>query len=116
MIRARRGVALLEVLVALTMVAVVGAATIGHYGAAVAAVRHVEEEERLIDEAQRILVQAVLLDRRDLDRRMGAYQEGRIVRSIDRPARGLYRVAVSSSGRTGRPLLVTVVYRRGNDR
>ena len=50
-------------------------------------------------------------DRADLDRRLGKHEIGEFVSDIQRPERGLYRIAVSESSAPERTLLVTVVYR-----
>lgn len=109
--RARRGLALLEVLLG---IALLGSAGLG----VVLALRHASvaeaaagEEERRLGAADRVLAAMTLLRRRELDQRIGARRVGRFVVLVERPEPMLYRIALRDSSAPGRELLTTVVYR-----
>jgi len=108
-----RGVALLEVLIALAILA----------GAAVAVVSLLAEmsdhewraevtEARLADE-ERLLTALTLLARDDLDRRLGQRTVGPYLVEVQRPDRALYRLTVGTASDGSRPELATLVYRPG---
>lgn len=112
----RRGIALLEALVAMTIVSLAGMATIGRLAAATSAVRFADQEEQRFEAAQQVLIESSLFSRSDLDKRIGSFRVEGFVRSITRPQRALYRVAVTEIDGAERALLVTVLFRPGGDR
>jgi hypothetical protein len=67
--------------------------------------------EATMDAADRVLAALTLLGRDDLDRRLGRHEVGEFLADIQRPERGLYRIALAESSAPERTLLVTVVYR-----
>ena len=109
-----RGVVLLEVMVALAILASSGAALIALLGQALRDELGLRERERSLRVAERVLTAAVLLTRIDLDRRIGRHQVGEIILEVQRPQSTLYRIAVSETRAPEIETLVTVVYRPGS--
>jgi type II secretory pathway pseudopilin PulG len=109
--RAERGVALLEVLAALTIVSAAGLGVVGVVSASARAARELGSRERSAAAADRLLAAYALLTRRDLDLRLGTRSVGAFLVSIERPERSLYRIAVAEPRAPAVDLLVTVVYR-----
>lgn len=108
----RRGIALLEVLAAFTLLAIAGLTlTAVLRDAANAAVR-AEQAEREMREASRVLAAMTLLRREDLVRRIGIHRIGNLAVAVARPRPGIYRIAVSDTLWPGGELLVTLVHRR----
>ena len=116
MVGNERGAVLLEVLAAVAIIAFAGVAFVelvgmGAYGAATARLREREGADQ-----ERLLAAWSLLSRRDLDQRLGRRGVGSYLVEVQRPERGLYRIAV---GRLETPEvedLVTVVWRPGDER
>jgi hypothetical protein len=107
--RSRDGVALLEILAAIVILAIAGLALVEMVStAARAEVRAAQQERRLAD-AERLLAAHALLTRVDLDRRLGRRAIGPYLVEIQRPEAGLYRIAVSERDASQREELVTVV-------
>ena len=106
-----RGVALLEVLVALAILGGAGAALVASLAAGMRARHDISERETEIRTADRILTATSLLSRPDLDRRLGRHPAGEMLVEIQRPNPVLYRLSVSQSSRPKLDLLATVVYR-----
>lgn len=106
-----RGVALLEVLVA---VAILGTAAVGFVSLIAAGtqatIAGAGRERRLADE-ERLLAAYTLLGRQDLDRRIGRHAVGPYVVEVQRPERTLYRIAIADQQSPQVEDLVTVVYR-----
>lgn len=108
----QRGVALLEVLAAFTLLAIAGLTlTAVLHDAASAAIR-AEAAERDMRDANRILTATTLLRREDLVRRIGVHRIGNLTVAVTRPRPAIYRIAVSDTGWSGEELLVTLVHRR----
>jgi type II secretory pathway pseudopilin PulG len=108
--RARSGVILLEVLVALAVLGTAGAALAAM---SVAANDAVSRAQRLDDDVRRAsaLLEAVALwPREDLDRHLGARPQGEWTLEVQRPAPTLYTLSIADSG-DGRALLRTALYR-----
>ncbi|HZH42407.1 MAG TPA: hypothetical protein VFD85_15440 [Gemmatimonadales bacterium] len=106
-----RGVVLLEVLVAIAILGAAGLSLVslvqeGLIGAGRAAAR----ERELVAE-ERVLGAFTLLNREDLDVRLGHHPVGEFVVDVERPERTLYRVALSRATAPDVEDLVTVVYR-----
>lgn len=106
----RTGAALLEVLVAMLLVAVVGLGSIGAAREATSIVgmsSRVETEHRA---ASDFLDAVSLWTRAELDQRLGARPQGPWTLEIQRVAPHLYQVALLDSA--GAPLLTTALFRR----
>lgn len=107
---ARRGAALLEVLVALAILAIAGVTLLTAMGENLRALEQSQAGERDIASASAFLNAVALWPREDLDRRLGWREQGRWRLRIDRPEPELYAVTLADS--TGmRMLLTTVLYR-----
>ena len=108
--RARQGAVLLEAIVALTILAIVGAAVTA---LAIDSARAVERARAADVEAQRAsaLLDAVALwSREDLDRHLGARGEGQWRMVVERPLPTLYTVTLADSS-GDRVLLRTTLFR-----
>lgn len=108
-----RGLSLLEVLAA---VAILGTATLAMTGLVrgqlVASAGLIAREAELADE-QRLLAAHSLLQRSELDLRLGGTDIGLYRVTVSRPSRRLYRIAVSRLAAPDHEDLVTVVRRDG---
>jgi hypothetical protein len=109
---AERGVALLEAVVALTIVGVSGIAAVLAVQQGLDGERRAVAEERLYDGASRVLAGVAVLESRELTRHIGDHADGPFVIRVQRPAPELFRLAVMDSGTLQTELLVTVVHRR----
>ncbi len=107
----RRGVALLEVLMALALLGSAGLALVALVQGGLADVHRAVAEEASLGTASRVLTALTLLTREELDQRLGQRRIGEFAIDLQRPERGLYRIAVARWEAPGLPLLVTVVYR-----
>ncbi|HEU5260774.1 MAG TPA: hypothetical protein VFU41_05025 [Gemmatimonadales bacterium] len=94
MSRPDRGVALLEVLVALAILAGAGMALVGLVGAGLRAEREARERERILAAEERLLTALTLLRGEELDRRIGRHLLGEFIVDVERPQRTLYRLAL----------------------
>jgi type II secretory pathway component PulJ len=110
--RRDRGVALLEVLVALVILATAGIGLIELVGAGLRAERDARTRERLLATEERLLGALTLLRREELEQRIGRREIGEFIVDIQRPERTLYRIAVIQRESPQVEDLVTVVYRR----
>ncbi len=111
MSRRERGVALLEVLVALAILSTTGLALVGATIQAMTAEREAERAEVAAMAADRLLTAMTLLGRADLVRRIGRHRVGEFVVEVQRPRPGLYRIAIGDSIPPYSERLVTVVFR-----
>jgi type II secretory pathway component PulJ len=109
--RGERGVVLLEVLVALTLLVVGGVSVVSFLSASLRSEMALAEREATLMEADRVLAGLALLSRTDLDRRLGRHPVGRFVAEVRRPEPSLYRLALRESDTAAVELLVTVVHR-----
>ena len=109
--RSERGVVLLEVLVALVVLATVGIALAELAGAGLRGERDAREREMRLAAEERVLAALTLLTRSELDQRIGRRQIGEFVTDIQRPEPTLYRIAVLERRSPQVEDLVTVVYR-----
>lgn len=107
----RRGVALLEALVAVAILGTAGLAIVTLESAALAAERDARGRERTLATEERVLAALTLLKREDLDRRLGRHSVGEFLVEIERPERMLYRIAIGPGDAAQVEDLVTVVYR-----
>lgn len=110
--RNSRGVALLEVLVALVILATAAIGLIELVGAGIRAERDAREREATLATEERLLAALTLLRRHELDQRIGRRLIGGFVVDIQRPERTLYRIALLQERSPHVEDLVTVVYRR----
>jgi hypothetical protein len=109
--RGERGVALLEALVALSVLATAGIGLVALARAAVDGELRSAATERTLGAADRVLTATTLLRRPELDQRLGEHQVGDFLVRIQRPGPTLFRLAISEASTPSVELLVTVVYR-----
>lgn len=106
-----RGVALLEVLVAVLILTVAGLSLAELVGAGTRAIGTARQREGELADEERLLTAYTLLTRSDLDRRLGDRTVGPYVTDVQRPEATLYRIALRRSNAPDLEDLVTVVYR-----
>lgn len=106
-----RGVVLLEVLVALVVLATAGIALVETVGAGLRAERDARQREKVLGQEERLLSAHTLLNRSELDQRIGRREIGEFIVDVQRPERTLYRIAVIQEQSPQVEDLVTVVYR-----
>jgi len=111
-VRNRHGVVLLEVLVALIILATAGIALVEVVAAGLRAERDAHERETLLAAEERVLAALTLLSRPELDQRIGRRHIGEFIADIQRPEPTLYRIALLQKESPHVEDLVTVVYRR----
>lgn len=109
--RGDRGVALLEVLVALVILTTAALSLVELVDAGTRAVAEARVRERETADEERLLNAFTLLDRTDLDRRIGRRAIGPYVADVQRPEGALYRIALARQAAPEVEDLVTVVYR-----
>ena len=109
--RGERGLALLEVLVAVVILGVAGLALVELVSGGTRAVAVARAREAELANEDRLLTAYSLLTRADLDRRLGRHEVGDYVVEIQRPELTLYRVSLGRRAASGVEDLVTVVYR-----
>ena len=102
---------LLEVLVALVILATAGVALLGLVGAGMRGEQDARERERTLAAEERLLAASTLLKRGELDQRIGRHPVGEFLVDVERPERTLYRIAVLQARSPQAEDLVTVVYR-----
>jgi hypothetical protein len=106
---------LLEVLVAVVILGVAGLALVELVGAGTRAEQKARVRERELADEERLLAAWTLLRREELDQRIGERSVGPYVVRVQRPERGLYRMAIERRDAPGVEDLVTVVYREVRD-
>ena len=111
MIRNERGVALLEVLIALAILSIGGLATVALVDSAVRAQSDMAKRENSVATASRVMAALSLLKANELTQRIGDHQLGEFTVHVSRPQQALYRIALSEATVPGQEVLVTVVYR-----
>lgn len=109
--RREAGVVLLEVLVAVVILATAGTALVELVGAGLRNERGARERERTLAAEDRVLGAMTLLRRDDLDRRLGPHEVGEFMVDVERPERSLYRIAIAQVTAPDVEDLVTVVNR-----
>ncbi len=107
----RRGVAVLEAIVAITILAVVGTSVSSLVLQASEGMVRQRAREALIRSADAALTAHALLDRRDLDLRLGTRSIGALEAYVSRPEPDLYRVSIVDSAARTRELLATLLFR-----
>ena len=105
------GAVLLEVIVALALLATAGLAAVSMAVEAAGAVSRAATAEVEMRQAARLMDAVSLWPREDLDRRMGDRRQGPFILRIARPSGELYTAALADSA-TGRVLLATSLFRR----
>jgi type II secretory pathway pseudopilin PulG len=105
-----QGVALLEVLVALTLLASAGVAAVALASESGAAIARARARDESVREASAFFDAVALWTRGDLDRRLGERPQGPWRLRIDRPTATLYVLVLSDSG-SGAEVLRTALYR-----
>lgn len=103
------GAALLEVIVAVAILATAGIAAVGMASESARAVERARDADRRVREASAFLDAASLWTRADLDRRLGERPQGPWRLRIDRPDAELYTLTLVDSA--GAELLRTAVFR-----
>lgn len=114
--RNERGVALLEVLIAVVVLATAGVALVELVGAGLRGEHEAQEREQTLAAEERVLAAMTLLNRTELDQRIGRRLVGEFIVDVQRPERTLYRIAVLQQQSAHVEDLVTVVYRRSEER
>lgn len=109
--RGERGMVLLEVLVALVILATAGASLVTLVADAIHAVEGARLREARYHDAAALMSRLALRDRKGLDIRLGRRVDGGLVTDVQRPRPGLYRLAVSDTIAPDAELLVTIVHR-----
>lgn len=106
-----RGVVLLEVMVAIVILATAGIALTETVGGGLRAERDARERESTLGSEERLLAALTLLNRHELDQRIGRRRIGEFIVDIQRPERTLFRIALIQEQSAQVEDLVTVVYR-----
>ncbi len=109
--RGDRGIALLEAMVALAILAASGASLIAVVASGLRSEQEMRRRETTMWAAERVMAASTLLTRADLDLRIGRHDVGEFIVTIQRPEPTLYRIALSERVQPEQELLVTVVYR-----
>lgn len=110
----RRGVVLLEALVALAVLGMVGGAAALSVSESMRAVAHVHDTEAHLRDTARFLTAVSLWPRADLDRHLGTSRQGPWRLRIDRPSTTLYEVKLIDAA-TESVLLRTTLFRPDTD-
>lgn len=109
--RDERGVALLEVLVALAILATVGVGLVELVSAGLRGEHEARAREATLATEERLLAAHSLLRRHELDQRIGRRIIGEFIVDVQRAEPTLYRIAVLQQSSSQVEDLVTVVYR-----
>ena len=109
--RDRRGVVLLEVLIALAILALAGLSLASVVREQSQAIAELADRREILLRADQAMARLALRGRPGLDLRLGRRLEGRFLVDVERPRRDLYRLALADSAAPAADLLVTVVYR-----
>lgn len=110
-VRRRSGVVLLEVLVALVLIATAGAAILALEIQTESAVHRARDAERRLDRAHAFFQAATLWSAAEFDLRLGTRAQGPYRLTIQRPSSTVYLLALADSATPDRPMLETAVYR-----
>lgn len=106
-----RGVALLEVLMALAILSVAGGALASATAAGLRATALAAEREHASVQRETVLTGLTLLTKEELDARTGERPLGVFQVRIERPRPGLYRLEVTGPAPADAGSLATLVYR-----
>jgi hypothetical protein len=110
-LRNERGVVLLEVLVAVVVLGTAGIGLVELVGSGLRAERDGRRREITLATEERLLAAMTLLNRGELDQRIGRRHIGEFIVDVQRPERPLYRIALLQEQSPQVEDLVTVVYR-----
>jgi prepilin-type N-terminal cleavage/methylation domain-containing protein len=113
--RIERGVALLEVVIALAILGIAGLSAVGALLQASDQIEHIAAVERRIEDQSRLLSAIGLLTRDDLLRQLGRRTAGQYTVRTQRLSDALFQVTVAD-GPDMTPTLATVFYRPGETR
>jgi hypothetical protein len=105
------GAVLIEVLVALVILAAAGVSTLGYLATFLDAQVRLETREAELWRADRLLTATTLLARPELDLRLGARDVGEFWVWVGRPEPDLYRISVTRAATPEEEFLVTVLFR-----
>lgn len=111
--RSERGVVLLEVLVAVVVLATAGIGLVELVGSGLRTERDARLREGTLATEERLLSALTLLNRSELNQRIGRRQIGEFIVDVQRPERTLYRIALLQEPSPVEDL-VTVIYRAEN--
>jgi type II secretory pathway component PulJ len=109
--RNERGVVLLEVLVAVVILATAGIGLVELVGSGLRAEHDARRRETTLATEERLLSALTLLNRTELGQRIGRRQIGEFIVDVQRPEQTLYRIALLQEQSPQMEDLVTVVYR-----
>jgi len=109
--RNKRGVVLLEVLVAVVILATAGIGLVELVASGLRAERDARLREGTLATEERLLSALVLLNRKEFDQRIGRRRIGEFIVDVQRPGRTLYRIALLQEQSPQVEDLVTVIYR-----
>ena len=109
--RSRRGVVLLEVIVALAITGLAGAAAVRLVAASLRDEAAMRERELRLRHAEQLLFAYTMANRDQLDQRIGERTTRGFIVEVQRPVRELYRISVREPRPADAELLATVVYR-----
>jgi hypothetical protein len=109
--RGNRGIVLLEVLVALAVLATAGLSIAGLVSTGLRSEVDAVARERALRSEEQVLTGLTLLPRAELDRRLGRERAGAVVATIERPELTLYRIAIADTIAPEIEALVTIVYK-----
>ena len=105
------GAVLLEVIVAMVLLASAGLAAVSMAAEAAGAVSRARQAEVRTEQGSRFMDAVSLWTRADLDRRLGDRRQGPFILRLERPDPELYTAALADSA-TGHVLLSTSLFRR----
>lgn len=109
--RSDSGVALLEVLAAITILGIAGLALVELVSSGTRALTEVRARETELADQDRLITAYALLTRPDLDQRLGRRDVGDYFVEVQRPERSLYRISLGRRAAPQMEDLVTVVHR-----
>jgi type II secretory pathway component PulJ len=110
-LRNERGVVLLEVLVAVVILAIAGIGLVEVVGSGLRAERDARLREGTVATEERLLAALTLLNRKEFDQRIGRRLIGEFIVDVQRPEPTLYRITLLQEQSPHVEDLVTVVYR-----
>ena len=109
--QSERGVILLEVLVALSILATAVVSLVALHDAGLRAQARAAAEEAVVTDADRLLTALSLLTGAEYTQRLGTHPVGPYLVDIQRPEPGLFRIGLRLAAEPASELLATVVYR-----
>lgn len=116
LLSSRGGSTLLEVLCALVIVSVAGSSLVASIRSGIHLVQQGAAAETRLESANRILSWAILLNRLELERRMGSSRVDEFQVSVQRPEATLFRIGIAYRDDPEHEVLTTVVFRAREER